>query len=187
MSNSKDKKTFKIALAGSLLALATVCAYLAGALPINNLSFLSIVSIITGIMVYETGVKNTFVYVLTGLGTGFLVLVGKPEFFLYGLFFLPYGLIRYVSNKMSAVVGFVIRLIYFNLLTYTFLFVFQLLVLDMSRVLKLFENNQTLAWITVIVGGNLTFCIFDWVYGKFMLLYVNKIRNKLFKNGGEVT
>jgi len=178
-------KTKKIALAGILLAISTICLLLALYLPTSKLAFLSAASFITGAAIREVGLKFGLAYSMGTYATGFLVMSGLPIYVVYAVLFAPYGLVREVLEKISnKILKSLLKVVYFNVVFFLFLKVFESIIFDFNGLKRLLglSDGDYLLYVVIFVAGNIAFIIYDMAFEAAMRFYKARISPIINKN-----
>ncbi|MEI6132623.1 MAG: hypothetical protein WCQ41_07355 [Bacillota bacterium] len=170
-------KTRKIALAGILLAISTICLYIAGVAPTSRLALISLASFVSGVAIIEIGIAFGIAYTFASIALGFLVMFAQPLYLVYAALFAPYALVKALIEKMkNKIVQYIIKLAYFNLVFFLFLQIFETLIFNFEGLKKLLGINDIL--VPVLLAGNAAFIIYDYAFTMAMRFYESRFAKK---------
>ena len=173
-----NNRTRKIALAGILLAISTICVYLTNVLPTSRLAMLALASFLSGVLIKESGLKIGLGFTLGSIAMAFLVLAGRPIFILFAVIFAPYGLVRAIIEKVNQkFFKIFLKFAYFNLVYFFFLNLFLTLIFNIDGLKRLLglADGDLLLYIVLFVAGNLAFFVYDYVYELVLKFYQERI------------
>ena len=166
-------KTRRLVVAALMAAFAVILVYVAVLIPTNRLFFLGGSTLALLVATVEGGLAlGATAAVAAGLLVFFLLPVG-PWTLAFWLFFAPYAVVRQLALRVLAlgpagwVMSWLIKLAHFNSTAYL------LLVLSGGR--PLLSGQWLPAW-ALVVGGEITFLVYDWALGYFLSYYRRRIR-----------
>jgi|GEM_PF-693107 len=178
----QNNNTRKITLAGVLLAIATISCYLATWFPTSKMALIALASFVSGVIILETGLRIGAAFTLASVATAFLVMLGQPIFIIYATLFAPYGLVRAIIEKIqNKYLQILLKLVYFNLVFFLFLNLFETIVFNLDAVKKLVGLNDV--DLLLFIGGSVAFLIYDYAFTLAMRFYQARIAR--FVNKGE--
>ncbi|MEI6602307.1 MAG: hypothetical protein WCL54_02340 [Clostridia bacterium] len=179
---SQNNNTRKLTLAGILLAIATICCYLATWFPTSKMALIAVASFVSGVIILETGLRLGAAFTLASVATAFLVMMGQPIFIIYATLFAPYGLVRAIIEKnKNKYLQIILKLIYFNIVFFLFLNLFETIVFNFDAIKKLIGMNDI--DLLLFIGGSVVFLIYDYAFTLAMRFYKERIAK--FVNKGE--
>ena len=89
-----------IAYGGILLGLHTLLLILINVIPMNTLFIMGIASLISSIIIMESGPKNGVIFYLASFILSFFIMSNKAQWVLYNLTFGIYGIIKYIIDLL---------------------------------------------------------------------------------------
>ncbi|MBO4422194.1 MAG: hypothetical protein J5879_02055 [Clostridia bacterium] len=170
----KDKYRIKmIALCGVFSAAELVIIYLSSLTDMLDLAISSMTILFTIVLMAEYGKKPTFVvYAVVSL---LCMLISARKFspLCYIFFMGLYPVIKSFFDKPPKVLGYVLKLIYFNA-AYMLLYV---LVVHFAMLDDIFAIGSLMFYVT-IVSANIAFLLCDYVITVMSQLYTRVLRKK---------
>jgi len=169
---SNLRNTKKIALSGVLGALAVVCLLLAVVLPTSKLAFYVLSSFFISVIVIEYNIKAGWLFYAATSLLSFIILPDKLGIVPYLIFFGLYGLVKFYIEKISkAVPEYMLKYVYFNLS----------LSIAYYLVREIFLENITVGipWWAAVIGLEIVFAVYDYVYTLFIGYYRMKLKKVL--------
>ncbi len=171
----KKTKASAVALCGVLAALALVCLFLGGAIPVASLSCPVLASMVLIPVYMESGSKWGFLW-YGAVGILGLLLAPMKECAVVFIAFGCYPMIRKPLGRLP--LGKLWKQLYFNIVLVmaygVMLFVFPLPELQS-------EFRDMTQWVlgAMLVLANVTFYLYDIVIGRLEIVYCVRIRPKL--------
>lgn len=165
-----------LSLSAMFTALTLVVLYLSFVFPNMKMTFYFLSSVfIMGILVEQRVFAAVIAYVAAALLALILLPIGYA--LPYVLLFGHYGIAKFlIEEKMSAVMAFIVKLVYFDI----FLAAVYFLVYA-SGMLPIGEFMAKLPiWALALIAQPLFF-VYDFLFSKFTVFYVNNIRSKLVR------
>lgn len=165
-----------LSLSAMFAAFTLVVLYLSYVFPNMKLTFYFLSSVfVMGILVEHRVFAGVLVYVASALLS--LILLPIAYALPYILLFGHFGIAKYLfENKLSVVVAFIAKLIYFDV----FLAAVYFLVYH-SGMLPLGDLLEKLPiWAIALIAQPLFF-VYDFVFSKVTVFYVNNIRNRFVR------
>ncbi|GAA0701464.1 hypothetical protein GCM10008904_07540 [Paraclostridium ghonii] len=157
----------KIAYSGILLAVNIILLILSNIIPINTLFFMGLASLVVSIVIMEYGGKFGVLFCLASILLSFFIIANKVQWITYVFTFGIYGLIKYLIEKNRNIYLELILKLFFANLVMAGLYIFLKAFVFIS--LNLFT----------IVGFQIAFIVYDYVYTLFIDYYETKIKNIL--------
>lgn len=162
----------KVSLSGILLAFAVISLFLSTIVPTNTLSFYALSSFFVSVIVVEFGVKSGWVFYIASSLLALIILPEKVGLIPYAIFFGVYGLIKYYIEKLNnIVVEYILKVACFNLSLLAAIAFVKEFFLDKIKV--------DFPWWLIILGLELVFLIYDYVYTLFIQYYNTKLKKIL--------
>lgn len=159
----------KVAYGGILLALNTILLLLINVIPMNTLFIMGLASLPISIVIMEWGPKNGVIFYIGVVVLSFIVMANKAHWVLYILTFGIYGIAKYVIEQdRSIYLEYVLKLVFANVVGFI-----------SYLILKSFV--QIPINIILVLGFEVVFLIYDYVYTIFIGYYNEKLR-KITKN-----
>lgn len=157
----------KIAYSGILLALNIILLILSNIIPINTLFFMGIASLTVSIVIIEYGGKFGAVFSLASILLSFFIILNKAQWLTYIFTFGIYGLIKYlIEKKQNIYLELILKLFFANIIVavlYAFLKEFVFIPLNL----------------VTIIGFEIAFIVYDYVYTLFIEYYETKIKKTI--------
>jgi hypothetical protein len=152
-----------------LCGLGVVMLTLGAVLSALDLTMVAMASILVYFAVLEMGTPYQYlIYAVTGL-LSILMLPVKFAAFLYIIFGGIYPFLKRLLERLSAVVGWIIKLIYFNA-------VITVMILGSKYLFGIDDEKLSLS---VYLLGNAAFILYDIAMTKLLTVYFTKLRKKL--------
>ena len=176
MGGVKSNVTKRVSLGGVLAAMTVITLFLAAVMPTNRISLYALSSFFVSIIIIEFGINHGWIfYVVTSL-LSTAVIYNKLQLVPYFIFFGIYGIIKfYIERVNNVVLEYLLKFAFFNLsLIVAVFFVREFLLTGLSI---------SLPWWIILVGGQIIFFIYDYVYTLFVQYYKAKLRKILRISG----
>lgn len=175
----KTSKSSEIALGGVFSGLCLLIMFLTGLIPFGTYAFPALAGAMLTVVLIENGSKvATMVYISVSF-LSFFVVPDREAAMMFVFFFGYYPIVRKQIEKLKyKLVQFVLKFLLFNaaiLLAY-FLMIFVMGMPDLLS--EMGELGKYSAYI-LLGSGNLVFFMYDYALGKYILLYIYRIREKL--------
>ena len=173
-------KSFNIAFCGIIAALGVISNLLTGLIPIGTYALPAISGAILSIIVIEQSQKQAFsVYIITSLLSAILA-VDKEAVAYYIFFFGYYPIIKsYLERIKNKILQFVLKLSVFNISMVCTYFVSIKILSIPEDSFEIFGVNLPIVFLII---GNFVFLLYDKAISGFLVLYIYKWRNIIFKN-----
>ncbi len=173
MVDKKKSGGFNIALGGILTALTVVFMYIASFIPGMELTMFAISSFFVAIMVIEAGPRDGLIMFLAAGIIGFVIIPNKIGIAPYLLLFGYYGIAKYYIEKINKLVPELLVKVCLFLITFGIgFFLFQEVFLGQIEL-----PDYPLP--VLAVAGAVVFLIYDRIYSIAIMLYINKVKNKI--------
>lgn len=176
MAAAKNK-TSKISLCAIVSALAVALMLVSRLFTVADYSITALCGLLMGVIVIECGTKWALAsYVATAL---LAVLIAPGECsILFVAFFGYYPVVKVLLDKMQLVLGWILKLALFNAVIVSLLYLVELLAVPLDDIEFL---NPVLSIVLVLVLSNIVFVLYDILFGRLMLMYMNKIHSRIYK------
>ena len=89
----------KISFSGTLLALNLIILTLSNIVPINNLFFMGIASLLVSIVIMEFGINYGIIFSIASIILSFFIIPSKVQWVFYIFTFAIYGVLKYLIEK----------------------------------------------------------------------------------------
>jgi hypothetical protein len=174
MNNNQNHNNIKkITLSGLLLALTVIILFFAGVVPINKLALYTLSSFLVAVIVIEFGKKSAWIFYIASCLLSLILPMDKIVVIPYVIFFGTYGILKaYIEKIRKIIIEYILKLLYFNLCLYV----------GVAFLEKLFTgklNNIKLPWWLIIIGVEIAFIIYDYIYTLFIQYYNEKLKRIL--------
>lgn len=174
-SGTTRTKAWKISLGGIMMALTLVSLFLSSVIPTNTLSFYVLSSFFISVVVIEAGTKSGAVFYAASVLLALVIIPDKTGVLAYGAFFGYYGLIKFFIERLDKIVlEILLKYVVFNI---PFLAAFFFMKDFFTQSLNL---NFAL-WI-ILIGFEVAFAIYDYVYTLFIQYYSTKLKKVIGGN-----
>ena len=176
MAAAKNK-TSKLSLCAIVSALAVALMLVSRLFTIADYSITALCGLLMGVIVIECGVKWALAsYVATAL---LAVLIAPGECsILFVAFFGYYPVVKVLLDKIHIALGWVLKLALFNAVIVSLLYLLRLLSVPMDDIEFL---NPVLSIVIVLALSNIVFVLYDILFGRLMLMYMNKIHSRIYR------
>ncbi len=172
MSDKNTISTKQLGISGILLALTVLTLAAATFVPTNRLSLYALSSFYISIIIMEYGIKSGWVFYLASCLTALILVPGKLGLIPYVMFFGIYGIAKYYIEKLGKItLEYILKLLFFNLFAVTAVFFLK------QFLPQVFEVGFPF-WL-VLLGLEVVFVIYDYVYSLFIQYYINKLKRIL--------
>lgn len=175
------KNSGKTALAGVLAALAVTVMALGTVVPVGTFCC-PMLCILLSIPILDVCGTGWLVGWYTAVGILSMLLAPDREAAAVFVFFGLYPAARPFFEKLRPrLLRVVLKLVLFNLLT-AGLYGLLIFVIGMPSVTEEFRQTSSAILLVTLALGNVTFLIFDLLYGRMALLWKHKWKKRLIKN-----
>jgi hypothetical protein len=172
MQDRRSSGTKRLALNGILLAMTVITLFFATIMPTSRLSLYALSSFYIAILVIEYGIKNAWVFYGASCLLALVIIPDKPGLVPYIVFFGAYGIVKYYTERRNnRVLEYVIKLAYFNLCLAAALYLARQFFLEGVKI-------SVPLW-GVIIGLEVVFVVYDYVYTLFILYYRDRLKKML--------
>ena len=179
MKSPVKKPAFRLAFCGIMAALGVVLMLITSLIPVGTYAFPMIAGALLVPIVIEFGVRWALgVYAVVALLSFFIA--GDKEAVLYVIMLFGYYpvLKNLIESKIkSRPVGYIIKLAVFNAAATGAFFIASFLLAIPPEEYTLFGIYMPAAF---LLFGNLLFILYDFALNSFIVLYVRRLRDKLF-------
>lgn len=166
----KKNKTFIIALGGICLALAVILMFGATFVPGVELTLFALSSLLTIVMIIETGVGGGLLVYAGACILGFLLIPGKVAIVPYVFFFGYYGIVKYYIEKIkSGVVQISLKLFFFAALMCLGILLFKSILAEGIHL----PDYPTAV---LIAGGTIFLLLYDYILTFIINFYQRRLR-----------
>lgn len=176
----KKTDTMKIAFSGITCGLCIVMLMLGNLFPFATYACPALARFFIFPVVYEYGTKTAFTLYLA---TSFLAFFIVPDYELVLMFVLVFGLYTviklWIDRKNTKAMRLVIKFIYVNVtvaLTYALL----LVIFPVQALLNEFAEYTIPFMVLLVVMFNFTFFIYDKATERVLMVYIRRLRPRLF-------
>ena len=165
----KNSKSAKVAYPAILGALSLIFVYIASIAPSGNWGFVAIAGLFPAAAVISVGMKAGFLCWAGVSVLAFLILPGKFCALLFAALFGLYPMIKaFTEGLRRKVLGYVLKLVFFNA-------VFTLIFAVMkAAVLDSLPGALAETWLLYLVG-NVVFLLYDFGFSKLIGFYIARI------------
>lgn len=172
MKQNYVSNTRKLAFGGIFAALVVIILLIESLVPTSKLSLYVVSSFFTAILIMEFGIGTGWVfYVATSILT-VIVIPDKLGVVPYLFFFGLYGNIKYHIEKIRSLVPeYILKLVFFNACLAAAWFI--------ARELLLENMDIKLPWWVLLIGLEVVFVIYDYVYTLFIRYYNTRLKKIL--------
>ena len=166
----KQNKTFRISLGGICLALAVILMFGATFVPGVELTLFALSSLLTIVMIIETGVGGGLLVYAGACILGFLLIPGKVAIVPYVFFFGYYGIVKFYIEKIkSGVVQISLKLFFFAALMCLGILLFKSILAEGIHL----PDYPTAV---LIVGGTIFLLLYDYILTFIINFYQRRLR-----------
>ncbi len=159
----------KIAYGGILLSLNSILLLMVNILPTNTLFILGLASTVISIIIMEYGPRFGVVFYLANVLLSYIIIANKSQWILYIFTFGIYGLIKYIiEQNRNFMLEYIMKLAVANVLV--------IIVYTILREFIYVPIN-----IITIVGFQIIFIVYDFMYSQWIDYYNQKIRKFINK------
>ncbi|MEG0382653.1 MAG: hypothetical protein RR514_05465 [Christensenella sp.] len=176
MRSGYGNRTNKSSLVIMFAALTLLFVFIANLLPVLRITMYFIASVfMMGIMVERMPIAAIITFISV-LFLGFLIIPIKTGMLPYLFFFGHYAIFKYfVDADRRGALNIVKKLIYFN--------VGAALIYFQTAGFMTEQFPIDLPWWALLIGGELVFLLYDWLFTKVTTWYYGALRNKLLNTG----
>lgn len=154
----------KIAYSGILLAVNILLLLMTNIIPINTMFLMGLSSLPISIIIMEYRVKTGIVFYIASVILSFIIIQNKVQWVMYVLTFGVYGLIKYFIERGRPVyVELLLKLCFANIVLIVLCILLKTLVVIPINIIT-------------ILGFQLAFVIYDYVYSLFIDYYNEKLK-----------
>lgn len=162
----------KLALSGILLALAVLTLYAESIVPTSKLSLYALSSFFVSVIVMESGIKAGWLFYIASSLLALILIPDKIGLIPYLIFFGIYGILKFYIEKLNRLVPeYTLKMIYFNACLATAYFFVKEFFLGSVRI--------DYPWWAVVIGIEIVFVVYDYVYTMFIQYYNQKLKKIL--------
>ena len=186
MTECKDQKisSKEVALGGILLALTVMVLYAESLTPTGRLSLYALSSFFVSVIVIESGIRAGWLFYAGTSLLAFLLIPDKIGLLPYVFFFGLYGIIKSYTERTPRVMELLLKIAFFNLaLVLAWIFAREMFLgkaaLTLPKEIIFGKITIPIPIAVVILGLQVVFFIYDWVYSLFIQTYREKIRKAL--------
>lgn len=154
-------KSSYVARGGLFVTITLIILYTTTFLQFNTLFLIGIASAVIPLCLIKTDLRTSILVYIASCLLGYFILPMKSVWLLYALLFGPYGIIKYLVERLRNVpLEIVLKLFYFNLLALLSFYLYK----------TFFVPNFTLQYniILIILGAQFAFYIFDYALTVFI-------------------
>lgn len=174
MKKNRSIDAKSITLSGILLTLVVLALYAESLTPTAKLSLYAFSSLFVSIVIIESGIKAGWIFYLASSLLTLIIIPDKLGLVPYFVFFGIYGIIKYYIEKLNKLaIEYILKCIYFSLCLLLALFVVKKLLME--------DVISNLPWWLIIIGLEVVFLIYDYVYTLFIQYYNHKLRKMIYK------
>ena len=175
MKDRFQSKTYRISLTAMFAAMTLIVLYLTAVVPSGKMALYFLSSIfVSGLLVErQPGMALLLFAVVTGLG---FLIVPVVYMFPYLLLFGHYGIGKYYIEKgiHDKIIAYVLKLVYFNVaMVGVYFLAAEVFLSGILAAVPLWG---------LIVGAQVVFVIYDFLYSKVTLFYYQSIRRKIIRD-----
>ena len=180
MKSPVTKPTFKLALCSVIAALAVVLMLITSLVPVGTYALPCFAAALLVAVVIEYGAKWALgVYAVVSV-LSFFVAGDKEAVLYFAMLFGYYPVLKafFESRVKSKILQYILKFAVFNAAAVGSFFIAVKLLAIPAEEFTLFGIYMPLAFLAF---GNLFFLLYDFALTSFVVLYVRKIREKLFR------
>lgn len=175
------KNTFNVALCGAVSALSVVVMMLTAVVSVATYATPALAGIILIVLIIETNCKWTFASYIAVSIVSLLIVPDKEAVSLYILFFGYYPMLkqfieRHIKNRM---IQLGIKILIFSVAAIATYFISIYLFGIPAEEYQIMGINIPGVF---LILGIIVFVLFDYAFTEIISTYVNKFRDKIFKN-----
>lgn len=164
-------KTKQLARNAMLLTIMMVFLYLRTLIPVYQLAFYFLASLIPGIVIMENGLKQSIIFVIASIILSLMLPIDKISFLLFYSFFGLYGVVKYIIEKIPyRIIIMVVKLLYFSGIFLLNMYFGGKIINVLPQIML--ENNIWYVYAVAIV----VFVLYDITYTSFSVFYIKKIK-----------
>ena len=175
MKNAKN-----IAISSLILAVSFIFLYLASVLPSSKLGCLCVATAGICIIIIENGAKWGFLTSIVLAVLSWFLVPDKTTSLLFIMFFSYYPLIKLFAEKRTRISEWIIKVLYFLIISVAGLFTLKATGLVPEKLLDYFNSIPTLGLLAL--GVITAECIFDFALSLTISYYTSNIMPKIRKN-----
>lgn len=154
----------KIAYSGILLAVNIILLLMTNIIPMNTMFLMGLASLPVSIIIMEYKIKTGIVFYIASVILSFIIIQNKVQWVMYVFTFGIYGLIKYFIEKGRPVyVELLLKLCFANAVIIVLCILLKTLVIIPINIIT-------------ILGFQLVFVIYDYVYSLFIDYYNEKLK-----------
>ena len=154
----------KISFSGTLLALNLIILTLSNIVPINNLFFMGIASLLVSIVIMEFGINYGIIFSIASIILSFFIIPSKVQWVFYIFTFAIYGVLKYLIEKnKNEILSILLKLVVASLIGLILYFILNTFV---------FIKINLFSVIIFEIG----FLVYDYVYTLFIEYYNDKLK-----------
>ncbi|MGL5507278.1 MAG: hypothetical protein ACRDB0_05170 [Paraclostridium sp.] len=154
----------KIAYSGILLSVNIILLLMTNIIPMNTMFLMGLASLPVSIIIMEYKIKTGIVFYIASVILSFIIIQNKVQWVMYVFTFGIYGLIKYFIEKGRPVcVELLLKLCFANAVIIVLCILLKTLVIIPINIIT-------------ILGFQLVFVIYDYVYSLFIDYYNEKLK-----------
>lgn len=159
----------RMAYLGLILALNQIVLFSGQFIPTNTIAIYALAALMIGVIIVEMGLKSGISFYIASSILAFLLTGDKIRIITYIGFFGLYSIAKYIiedymhKKQLSMVIELVIKGILFNIMLVIYYYA-------MGTLVKI-----PITW-WLILGAEVAFYAYDYVFGYFMVIYMHKIK-----------
>lgn len=175
------EKSYKTALSGVLSALALAVMFLGGIIPFATYVSPVLASLCVLVVFAEQGLRQSLIMYAAVSVLSVLLSPDKEAALIFTVFFGYYPVIRSrIEVLRSKTVKLLLKLLIFNAAVIG-LYCVIILLFPIPSVVSDFEGMSAAIIAVLVIGGNLTFLLYDKMISRVQILYYSRIRPGLIK------
>ncbi|MEE1057268.1 MAG: hypothetical protein UH239_08495 [Acutalibacteraceae bacterium] len=175
------KSTFNVALCGVISAISVVVMMLTAVVPVATYATPALAGMILVVLVIETNCKWAFASYIAVSIVSLLIVPDKEAVSLYVLFFGYYSMLKqfiesHIKNRM---IQLGIKILVFSVAAISIYFISINLLGIPAEEYQIMGINIPVVF---LVLGIIVFLLFDYAFTGIISTYIDKFRDKIFKN-----
>lgn len=167
----RNSSAKSIAISGIFLALTIITLYAESIMPTGKLSLYCLSSFFVSFIIVELGVNAGWLFYIASSLLSFIIIPDKLALMPYFVFFGNYAVIKcYTERTRFRVIEYILKLVFFNLCL--------ILAVYLAKVVFLQTIEVKPPWILVVLGLQIVFVLYDYIFTLVINYYGRRIRSK---------
>lgn len=154
----------KISYSGILLAVNIILLLMSSIIPMNTIFFMGVASLPIAIVIMEYGTKTGIVFYIASTILSFIIIQNKAQWLMYVFTFGIYGLIKYFIEKGRPIyIEIILKLCFANIVVVLLYLILKTMVIIPINIIT-------------VLGFQVIFLVYDYVYSLFIDYYDEKLK-----------